>query len=194
MRHLIKKQIIELSLDKRLNYYQVQQQVSDLYWNKMVPLLEKSFDSISNEDELMEIDLFELDLGVVSQKEIGDEEWILKIEKKIEEKIAALSGPDSPQFAVRSKDRRLGVLGQWLYYMDHGFLAWNTRQPDDKWYQDVLEVLAVDFNSYQTLKERILRDSFFLKRIVTQHPDDFLQKLTEIITAEKQEFLPEYIS
>ena len=77
--------------------------------------------------------------------------------------------------------------------MDHGFLAWNSGQLDDKWHQDVLEALAVDFNSYQTLKGRILRDSFFLKRIVTQHTDYFLHKLTEIITAEKQESLPGYV-
>lgn len=193
MRHLIKKQIIELSLDKRVNYYHVQQQVSDRYWNEMVPLLEKSFDAISSEDELMEIDQFELDLGVVSEKEIGDEDWMQEIKKKIEEKIIAITDPASPQYAVRSRDRRLGVIGQWLYYMDHGFLAWNSGQLDDKWHQDVLEALAVDFNSYQTLKGRILRDSFFLKRIVTQHPDYFLHKLTEIITAEKQESLSEYV-
>lgn len=193
MRHLIKKQIIELSLDKRVNYYHVQQQVSDRYWNEMVPLLEKAFDAISSDDELMEIDQFELDLGVVSEKEIGEEDWMREIKKKIEEKIAAITDPSSPQFALRSRDRRLGVVGQWLYYMDHGFLAWNTGQLDDKWHQDVLEALAVDINSYQTLKGRILRDSFFLKRIVTQHPDYFLHKLTEIITAEKQESLPGYV-
>jgi hypothetical protein len=55
MRHLIKKQIIELSLDKRVNYYHVQQEVSDRFWNDIVPLLEKSFDAVSSEDELMEI-------------------------------------------------------------------------------------------------------------------------------------------
>ena len=113
-----------------------------------------------------------------------------EVKKKIEEKITSVTDPASSQYAVRSRDRRLGVIGQWLYYMDHGFLAWNSGQLDDKWHQDVLEALAVDFNSYQTLKERILRDSFFLKRIVTQHPDNFLHKLTEIITAEKQESLP----
>ncbi len=189
MRHLIKKQIIELSLDKRVNYFHIQQQVSDHFWNDIVPLLEESFDAISSEDEIMEIDRFELDLDIVSEKEIGDEEWTRGIKKKIDEKIASITDPASSQYAVRSRDRRLGVIGQWLYYMDHGFLAWNSGPLDDKWHQDVLEALAVDFKSSQTLKERILRDSFFLKRIVTQHSDNLLHKLTEIITAEKQESL-----
>src|SRR5664280_2758909 len=116
MRHLIKKQIIEINLDSRLNYYQVQQQVSDRYWNEIVPLLEKSFDSVSNEDELMEIDHFELDLGVVSEKEITDEDWIMVVKKKIEEKLISVTDPASSQYAVRLRDRRLGVIRQWLYY------------------------------------------------------------------------------
>jgi hypothetical protein len=73
--------------------------------------------------------------------------------------------------------------------MDHGYLAWNSGKPDDKWYQDVMEAIAVDLSSFHTVKERILQDSFFLKRIITQHPDYFLHRLTEIITAEKQESL-----
>ena len=75
MRHLIKKQIIELNLDRSLNHYRVQQQVSERYWREILPMLEKAFDSISNEDELIEIDHFELDLGVVSEKEIEKESW-----------------------------------------------------------------------------------------------------------------------
>ena len=125
MRHLIKKQIIELSLDKRLNYYHVQQQVSNRYWNEMVPLLEKAFDAISNEDILLEIDQFELDLGTVSEKEIGDEEWMREIKKKIEEKIAQVTDPASSQYAVKSRDRRLGVIrpmavlyGSWVPCME----------------------------------------------------------------------------
>lgn len=193
MRHLIKKQIIELSLDKRVNYYHVQQQVSDRFWNDIVPLMEKSFDAISSEDEVMEIDKFELDLGVVSEKMIGDESWMEEIRKKIEEKIIAITNPASPQYAVRISDRRLGVIGQWQYYMVHGFLPWNSGQMDDRWHQEVLEALAIDFESYQKFKEKILQDSSFLKRIVTQHQDSFLQKLTEITAAKKQELFTEYI-
>jgi hypothetical protein len=190
MRHLIKKQIIELSIDKNVNYYHVQQVVSDRFWNDIVPLLEKSFDAISSEDQLMEIDEFELDLGLVSEKEIANEDWIREVKKKIEEKITSITDPVSPEYAVRSRDRRLGVIGQWMYYMGHGFLTWNSGSLDAEWYQDVLEALAVDSNSFQNLKDRILGDSFFVKRIVTQHPDYFLHKLAEIITAEKQDSLP----
>jgi hypothetical protein len=190
MRHLIKKQIIELSLDRSLNHYRVQQQVSDQYWKEILPMLEKAFDAISSEDELIEIDHFELDLGVVSVKEIEKESWGKEIQKKISEKMAALTDPASSQYAIRRKDRRLGIFGEWLFYMDHGFLSWNTRKPDEGWYRDVLEAIAVDSRSHQTLQQRIRDFPFFLQRVVSQHADDFLHKLAEILTAKKQEYLP----
>jgi hypothetical protein len=186
MRHLIKKQILELTLDKRVNYFRVQQELSDHYWKQIVPILEKAFDAISNEDELIEIDKLELDLGVVSETELGEEEWNREIKKKIEEKIATMSNPSSAHYAIRSRDRRLGVFDQWLYYMQHGYLAWNSRQVDDQWHLDVLEAIAVDSRSHRRLQTLILQDPHLLKRIVAQHPISFLQKLTEIITAEKQ--------
>ena len=97
MRHIIKKQVIELSLDKRLNYFHVRQQVSDRYWNEIVPILEKSFDAISSEEELIEIDRFELDLGVISEKDLGSRELMREIRRKIEQKVTAI--PD-PRYAV----------------------------------------------------------------------------------------------
>lgn len=190
MRHLIKKQIIELSLDRSLNHYRVQQQVSERYWNEILPMLEKAFDAISTEDELIEIDHFELDLGVVSVKEIEKESWGVEIKKRIQEKIAAITDPSSSQYAIKSRDRRLGIFGQWLYYMDHGFLSWNTTKPDESWYRDVLEAIAVDIRSHQILQQRISDHPFFIQRVVSQHPDYFLHKLAEILTAKKQEGLP----
>jgi hypothetical protein len=190
MRHLIKKQIIELTLDRALNHYRVQQQVSERYWKEILPMLEKAFDAISSEDELIEIDHFELDLGVVSAKEIEKESWGREIQKKISEKIAALTDPASSQYAIRRRDRRLGIFGEWLYYMDHGFLSWNTTKPEDNWYRDVLEAIAVDIRSHQTLQQRIRDFPFFLQRVVSQHADYFLHKLAEILTAKKQGDLP----
>src|SRR6185312_4574080 len=77
--------------------------------------------------------------------------------------------------------------------MQHGWLAWNSRQVDDQWHLDVLEAIAVDSRSHRKLQTLILREPHLLKRIVAQHPASFLHKLTEIITADKQSDLPGYI-
>jgi Contractile injection system tape measure protein len=193
MRHIIKKQIIELSLDKRLNYFHVQQQVSDRYWNEIVPILEKSFDAISKEDELIEIDRFELDLGVISDEELGSRELMQDIKKKIKEKLATITDPVSSRYSARSRDRRLGIFEQWLFYMEHGYLAWNSDKPADKWYKDVLEILMSDSDSRGALRNKLLQNLHLLDRLVYLHNDDFLNNLTEIFSEKKQEKLQDYI-
>jgi len=193
MRHIIKKQIIELSLDKRLNYFNVQQQVSDRYWNEIVPLLEKSFDAISSEDRVIEIDRFELDLGVLSEKELRGGEFIQEIRKKIEDKIAVIVNPQSSQYSVRTRDRKLSVFDQWLYYMDHGHLAWNSDKPGDKWRSDVLETIQTDQGSRLTLRNRIVENPDFLKRLVNLHDDGFLNSITENFSSVKTENFSEVI-
>jgi hypothetical protein len=193
MPHLIKKQIIELTLERGMNHFHIQQQVSDQYWNKILPLLGTAFDAISHGDDLIEIDQLELDLGVVSEKEIEKESWSHEIKMKIQEKIAAITDPASSQYAIRSRDRRLGIFGQWLFYMEHGYLPWNALKPDAHWHQVVLEAIAVDIHSHRTLQDKIRGNFRLLHRIVTQHPERFLQQLTEILTAKKQAGLAESI-
>ena len=75
MRHIIKKQFIELELDKKLDHFRLQQLVSQHYWDVIVPLLEKEFDKIANEDEIIEIDRLEIDLGLLALKSIEKNEW-----------------------------------------------------------------------------------------------------------------------
>ena len=189
MRHIIKKQIIELSLDKRLNYFHVQQQVSDRYWNEIVPILEKSFDAISSEDKVIEIDRLELDLGIITEKELRSGEFITDVKKRIEETIAATVNPQSSQYSVKSRDRKLGVFDQWLYYMDRGYLAWNSDKPGDKWRSDVLETVRNDPGSRLTLRNKIIESQDFLNRLVNVHDTGFLNSITEIYSSVKHENL-----
>ena len=193
IRHIIKKQIIELSLDKRLNYFHVQQQVSDRYWNEIVPILEKSFDAISSEDKVLEIDRFELDLGVISEKDLRSYEFIREITKRIEERIAVIMNPQSSQYSVKSRDSKLGVFDQWLYYMEHGYLAWNSDKPGDKWRSDVLETIRNDTGSRLTLRNKISESQDFLNRLVNLHDTGFLNSITEIYSTGKHENLSELI-
>lgn len=193
MVHLIKKQIIEIKLERSLNYYTIQQKLSDQYWNEIIPVLERSFNKVSNEDEIFEIDQLELDLGIVNSEKLNDNEWVEEIKKKIEEQIAIITNPASPHYSIRPIKRRIGAFWQWLYYMDHGFLPWNNKGVNELWYQDIIEAIAVDITCHKIVKERIQLDSEFLKRLIGQHADGFLNTLIEIITARKQQYLPDFL-
>ena len=84
MQHLIKKQMLELTLHKRLKHFHTKQLVSGHYRNNIVPLLEKIFDKVGNADEVIQLDKLEIDLGVVSEKSIEKKEWETLLQSKME--------------------------------------------------------------------------------------------------------------
>jgi Contractile injection system tape measure protein len=186
MQHVIKKQFIELTLYKGLDHFGIQQLVSSQYWADIVPLLEKAFDKIGNNEEVIELDKLEIDLGMISLKSLEKNEWGSRLQSKIETLLSAITHPGSASGRAIPAPKRLNVFQQWFFYMQKGYLPWNTIQTDEQWYQMVLEALAVDFNSVQLLRDVIQKDRNILERIVTQHPAFFLQKLTEVFTAAKQ--------
>ena len=91
MQHLIKKQVIELQIDKNLDSFNIQQQVSNHYLQQIVPLLQIQFDGITNEDEIFILDNVEIDLGTISAREINnikiDNEFIKKTVQQTTEHI-----------------------------------------------------------------------------------------------------------
>ena len=64
MRHIIKKQEIDLLINKKLDAFNIQQQVSEHYWSHILPVLEKEFDKISNQEEIVYIERLEIDLDM----------------------------------------------------------------------------------------------------------------------------------
>jgi len=202
MPHIIKQQILDLTLDSRLDSFRTQQLVSDHYWNSVVPNLERLFDAIGRErgigeeegreEEVIEIDKLEIDLGVVTMESIEENKWSAGIGAKMQEALNALIRL-SPNPARGGKNSsRLSIFRQWRYYMEHGYLPWNSIRADEGWYREVLEAMAVDLESIGILRRMILQRDL-LRRIVSQHSEIFLLHITEILTARKQDQLLEAI-
>src|SRR5687767_11705047 len=91
MQHLVKKQTIHLTLSKQADAFYIQQQVSGHYRQYVLPLLEEVFDELSDEGEVIRIEQLEIDLGILSEKEIRQSQWnngiLAAIKKQLYEKI-----------------------------------------------------------------------------------------------------------
>lgn len=193
MQHIVKKQFIEFTLDKGLDHFHLQQLISSQYWAHIVPLLEKTFDKIGNEDEVITLDKLEIDLGVISVKSLEKNDWGARLQAKMETLLFDITHSSSVSKKAVPATKRVSVFKQWFFYMQKGYLPWNTIQTDERWYQLVLEALAVDYESVQLLRDAVQKDDNVLKRVVAQHAAFFLLKLTEIFTAAKQDELAEVI-
>ena len=195
MQHIIKKQVIELQIDKSLDSFSIQQQVSNHYLQQIVPLLQIQFDSITNEDEVLVLDKLEIDIGNLSATDINNKETDnLFIKNTIEHTIEQLKKEKGFSDESFSNTKPANSYRQWFYYMQKGYLPWNVLQPSEKWYTEVLQQLATDFNSVETLRKKIIDNKTFSYRIVKEHSYTFLSQLVSIITSKNQEKLFETIN
>lgn len=194
MKHIIRKQIIYLGIDRRLDAFGVQHDMSVFYWHHLIPLLEKVFNELCKDDETIILDSLEIELGEIVDKEMKHQWEIDKLLRKIEgqlnEKIKFKNGSDT---ITSRQPRSLTAFMQWLFYMENGYLPWNAMQPDNDWHKKVLESAATEYKNTEKLKKLLQRNSSVAKRIIFQHDIIFLTHLVESITARNQQKLPEYI-
>ncbi|MGZ5287040.1 MAG: contractile injection system tape measure protein, partial [Flavisolibacter sp.] len=197
MKHLIRKQLISLQLDAGQNSFLIQQQARDFYYQQITPALEKLFDELSLENEIIYIEKLEIDLGDLGWKNDRftlDKDAIYRIliqsfGKSISKSAISLNAQE--QVSYRTPEEN--TFQQWLYYLEKGVLPWQVHTTDAKWLHQVLHQLAIDHVSIEKTKRMMVTDPRFLTRLVREHHEKFLQHLAEVITAKRQPGLIEKV-
>ncbi|MBC7421946.1 MAG: hypothetical protein H7334_00670 [Ferruginibacter sp.] len=194
MQHIINKQVIELSLAKQQDAFGMQHSISRHYYSDLLPLLEKVFNQYSTEDEVLVLDKLEIKLGNIPQKDIGKDKWddsvLSLIELKIEESLVSFLENNT---AVR-KPLLMNDCRQWMFYMQHGYLGWNTLCINEQWHNNVLAVLATDFAGITLLRNQVASHPGMAYRIALQHEDIFLSNLAAVLTTMNQQKLADAIN
>ena len=194
MQHIINKQVIELSLAKQQDAFGMQHSISRHYYSDLLPLLEKVFNQYSTEDEVLVLDKLEIKLGNIPQNDIGKDKWddsvLSLIELKIEESLVSFLENNT---AVR-KPLLMNDCRQWMFYMQHGYLGWNTLCINEQWHNNVLAVLATDFAGITLLRNQVASHPGMAYRIALQHEDIFLSNLAAVLTTMNQQKLADAIN
>ncbi|HMH32925.1 MAG TPA: contractile injection system tape measure protein, partial [Puia sp.] len=188
MKHLVRKQVIEVSLDAGQDAFSIQQQIRDYYDHQIMPVLEKVFDELSTDGEIIEMDKLEIDLGDLGWKNnrfILDTDSIHRIVKQSFLNAFSSRHRAHPDTIVLHRTPEENACRQWLYYMEWGILPWAIQSTDTKWFDQVLHQLAIDFGLIQQTKKLITENYWFLARLVHEHSEFFLQQLIEVMTARK---------
>ena len=190
MKHLIRKQVITLQLDAGRNVFSIQQQARDYYFQQITPALEKLFDELSSENEIVHIEKLEIDLGDLGWKNDHftlDKDAIYQILKQTFGKtVSASRNGFDPGAGVSYTTPEEYACIHWLHYMQKGVLPWEVQNTGAKWLDQILHQLAIDHVLIEKTKKLIIEDPWFLARLVGEHPEDFLQQLAEVITAKRQ--------
>lgn len=192
MRHVVKKQIIELTVDSRENIFQIQNDISRFYWNNIVPELEKIFDQVSGDKNFYhQLDKLEIELGTLNQNVLSSSQNLVDICPGI---ISKIKEEIQLRLNNRHSDGATAIAAQWLHYMEKGFLNWNTLLVEESWDQKVLESFATNYATVSSLRKLISKNQKALERISIRHNEVFLSRLTEVLTAEKQDQLLQLVN
>jgi hypothetical protein len=189
MKHLIQKQELIIDIGPRTDAFRIQHAASQYARNTLLPALEKIFDELSGEDEVIHIDRLFIDLGWIG--EAGLQATILdqSLYQFIKEELRRVILGERPDYPVRYSTSRENTLSQWWYYMEHGRLPWNGGQPGEQWYNKVLEMFSVDFSAITKLRKELQQKPFLRARISAQHNNGFLENLLTVMTSSRQQHL-----
>lgn len=189
MQHIIKKQVIELELDRSLDSFRTQESVSRRFWNSIVPLLQKTFDATTVDNEVLTVDRLVIDIGILTEKSLLKDDWIIELNSRLEKQIIGLRKGVPNGIRVENNPLQFGIFKQWLFYIQNGYLHWNTLKADDTWYTQVLGAMTDNVEYAQELLTLVRNDSSVVNRLVAQHSDTFLLNVVQILTRKDQGIL-----
>ena len=90
MKHLIRKQLIDIQLNPGMDSFSIQQNLSEHYWRFLIPLMEDVFDQFQP-DEVILIDSLSINLGTIELKDLDrinqNENLILNIKNEIQSQV-----------------------------------------------------------------------------------------------------------
>jgi hypothetical protein len=187
MKHLIQKQQFLLAVPPGVDAFRMQHAASRFYREQLLPALEKIFDELSGDLEVIHLDQCVIDLGsmgaAVLESGFIDEALyrLLRAElrRAIERELARRPGM---RVGVREK-----ALARWWYYMEHGRLPWNTDRLTEGELRQVLELFSVDYPAVSRLRTALTREALFLMRVAAQHEEWFLENLLTVLSSARQE-------
>ena len=186
MKHLIKKQELLLAVAPGLEPFAMQHAASRYYHDILLPALERVFDELSVEEEVIHIDRLLIDIGAIALKNLQNGAPGPALYATIKKELQKTLNGERPETGVLRTALRANALAQWWYYMEKGRLPWNADGITGEWHRQILEILATDFASITRLRQALAKGGPFLQRITLQHPAEFLGSLTGILTGARQ--------
>lgn len=184
--HMIRRQVLALKFPKSAPAFEWQHEMSRYYHHHLVPLLEKACNELCGEGEVIQLDTVTIDLGMLRIKDLKAGKCEEIIYTLLLDQLRKQIPPALRIAASAGNTIRLSVARQWLFYMQKGYLPWNTLKADQVWYNNILEAFATDFQLVTLLRDLLLHDKVVLQRVITDHPTPFLIQLIEILTATSQ--------
>lgn len=146
----------------------------------LLPALETALEQWSNEDQVLQIDKLEIDLGSLPAGTGWEQAAIARL-------LAALADQIEKQRSVATTasksmwvlPKTVALFEQWLYFLEHGALPTAAAPVEESaLHQTVLDTIASNAQAKQRMTSLLQRSARALHRLTAQHPASFLDQLS----------------
>ena len=138
--HIIQRQSIEIDFESMGAGMEVQQRLSELFYERLEPEMCKLFDAFIGDKQTATIERLEIDCGILPAKH-WEEELVQQVMRKLSDQL-------------RQIDKKNLYLNDWatdtlVFFLSNGILPWNSRSI-----------------SLSDLEELVILNQFFIERII----------------------------
>lgn len=193
-KHIIKRQIIELTVPNAAAASAIQNEVSRVYRQRIVPLIDQYCSELGAPDRLYRIDSLELDLGTLDAQDL-EEQFVAKVKMTLRPALQAqINEQEAASPAEAPKTR--SALELFSMFVSTGSLPWwaDQNQPD---------LLAANLQqllheetpaAFTKLLQTLLRSPNTRRRIVHQYADAQLGQIGALLVPRHGENFAQEIS
>jgi len=170
-RHSIKRQVIELTVRDAAHADRLHDEVSRIYRQRIVPLIDRCCSELSAPDQLDRIERLELDLGAIDERHL-EAELVARVRAALRPALAA-------QIAAQDAAGRSSRATAWLellaLFARTGSLPWWADAATPQLLENGLRyLLANAADPLRGLMRRLAGEPNSLQRLVDHLPDDVL--------------------
>ena len=181
--HRIRKQTIEISFESSVDSTGLQNQVAEVFYEKLQPGMEVLFDEMFGEKAHASIDRLEIDCGLLSKKN-WEQEFADQAIRKIKEELIQMNTQERDP----EKIKETAVIEAFFFYLENGFMPWNNRFNS---IAELEDLLIINEKLVNRLKSVISQKSKAPERLVLQFSKNFTSRIIEEISKDRQETLKE---
>lgn len=164
--HIIGRQSIEIQFDSLDDAFGLQDCIAELYYEKLQPRINILFDELFASDTPVCIERVEVDCEIIDADN-WEEKWVEMTLRKL-----------SDQLRQADKNQRPYNNGGYelIFYLEHGYLPWNTRVGS---LAELESGLVIDAGIIHDLMHLIGRNPWVAERLARNFRQHFVSKLID---------------
>jgi len=181
--HRIRKQTIEISFESSVDSTGLQNQVADVFYEKLQPRMEILFNEMFGKDHHTAFGTLEIDLGSLNLKD-WEQEFTEQTMLKLKEELIQVIKAEIDQNQIEE----IAAEEAFFFFLENGYMPWNRRIDS---IAELEKLLRVNEKLISQLKKLVSQKSKAAERLVWQFSKDFTSRIITEITKDRENALTE---